>query len=208
MSTSAGPTAFTLLLLFVLMAGVIVKQHIGEKLLLERLEKQDQKHLEITKQLFQEIESLKNERQTMSGSDNTKPLGASSRRSRKRRFAKDSSDIFDCGDETVGGVSRMVCRLDPSVEILQMDAALVVGLLNSICLYGIPSLSVDPLANNCPSGIGSVTLGRQNSASGVSSGVLGGRFNSASGAYSSVSAGTENSASAYCTSVCGGTFVS
>lgn len=80
----------------------------------------------------------------------------------------------------------------------------LIGLENADCNYGDHILSVDATGSNCPSGIGSVTFGRINEATGMFGSVTGGEKNKASGKFASVSGGFTNSATGYKSSISGG----
>eukprot|EP00587_Corethron_hystrix_P012980 CAMPEP_0113316820 /NCGR_PEP_ID=MMETSP0010_2-20120614/11956_1 /TAXON_ID=216773 ORGANISM="Corethron hystrix, Strain 308" /NCGR_SAMPLE_ID=MMETSP0010_2 /ASSEMBLY_ACC=CAM_ASM_000155 /LENGTH=157 /DNA_ID=CAMNT_0000173639 /DNA_START=45 /DNA_END=518 /DNA_ORIENTATION=- /assembly_acc=CAM_ASM_000155 len=99
-----------------------------------------------------------------------------------------------------------LCVADKNVRY-QFPKGVMVGAINKSCTYGDATFSVDWDGTNCPSGIGAVTFGSGNVASGKSSSdssISGGQGNKARGTESSVSGGYGNDASGNNASVSGG----
>uniref|UniRef100_A0A7S1FTJ0 Peptidase S74 domain-containing protein n=2 Tax=Corethron hystrix TaxID=216773 RepID=A0A7S1FTJ0_9STRA len=91
--------------------------------------------------------------------------------------------------------------------MFRFPKGIVVGVKNPRCTYGEATLSVNGLRHilaNCPEGVGSVTFGHENTASGENSSVLGGKGNIASGITASVLAGFRNTAVGDFSTVSGG----
>lgn len=104
------------------------------------------------------------------------------------------NSMFDCTSDRCTAIGKYFI----------FPEGVVVGKWNNKCNYGDGILSVDGYGNNCPSGKGSVTLGRQNKASGAYATVTGGARNTASQFYSAVAGGNNNIAANHFSFAAGG----
>mmetsp|Transcript_30079 Transcript_30079/g.59548 ORF Transcript_30079/g.59548 Transcript_30079/m.59548 type:complete len:91 (+) Transcript_30079:263-535(+) len=75
-----------------------------------------------------------------------------------------------------------------------IPGGLGIGSKNAACEYGLTVLSVDTDGTNCPSGLGSVTFGQGNAASGKYAAVTGGEGNTATSAWAVVTGDSQFSA--------------